>query len=153
LRKRYSFPSGQRFGYFMKKENNTKSLDSFQSRSFKTVDLTSMYVKKQQGDLIQMDNIVSIEEQVSHHNCITTIDLWRLPCLRVSSGKSINDGIEQWKKLKPKVLDDTFTTDLGGNLEILLRVVLILHLLWVGFIINILIPHNLKVLLIRLSLF
>jgi multidrug efflux pump subunit AcrB len=47
----------------MKTENNTKSLDSLKKRPSKPLDLTSMYVKKQQRQLIQMDNIISIEEQ------------------------------------------------------------------------------------------
>jgi hypothetical protein len=45
----------------------------------------------------------------------------------VLPGKSINDGIEAMEKIKTKILDDTFTTE-EENLEILLRVVLILHL-------------------------
>jgi flagellar biosynthesis regulator FlaF len=55
----------------------------------------------------------------------------------LAPGKSINDGIEAMERIKTKILDDTFTTDLEGNLEILLRVVLILICIWVGFIINI----------------
>jgi HAE1 family hydrophobic/amphiphilic exporter-1/multidrug efflux pump len=53
----------------------------------------------------------------------------------LAPGKSINDGIEAMERIKTKILDDTFTTDLEGNLEILLRVVLILICIWVGFII------------------
>jgi HAE1 family hydrophobic/amphiphilic exporter-1/multidrug efflux pump len=86
-------------------------------------------MSKKQGDLIQMDNIVSIEEQskppqLYHNNrfMAATVSAGLAP------GKSINDGIEAMEKIKTKILDDTFTTDLGGNLEILLRVVLILHL-------------------------
>jgi hypothetical protein len=49
----------------------------------------------------------------------------------LAPGKSINDGIEAMEKIKTKILDDTFTTDLEENLEILLRVVLLhLHLGW-----------------------
>jgi hypothetical protein len=50
-----------------------------------------------------MDNIVSIEEQSS--TCITTIDLWRLPCLLgLAPGKSIMTELKQWKRLKLKYL-------------------------------------------------
>jgi hypothetical protein len=69
-----------------------------------------------------------LKSKASHRNCITTIDLWRYRVCGSCSGKSINDGIEAMEKIKTKILDDTFTTDLEGNLEILLRVVLILHL-------------------------
>jgi hypothetical protein len=61
-----------------------------------------------------MDNIVSIEEQ-SNRNCITTIDLWRLPCLRVLLLVKVSmTELKQWKRLTKKKLDDTFTTDLEG---------------------------------------
>jgi hypothetical protein len=54
--------------------------------------------KKQQGDLIQMDNIVSIEEQ-SKPPCITTIDLWRLPCLQVLLQVKVSmTELRQWKE-------------------------------------------------------
>jgi HAE1 family hydrophobic/amphiphilic exporter-1/multidrug efflux pump len=63
-----------------------------------------MYVKNSKGDLIQMDNIVSIEEQskppqLYHNN--------RFMAATVSAGlapKSINDGIEAMEGLKLKYL-------------------------------------------------
>lgn len=109
--------SGQRFGYFMKKGKQYQVIGQFeqQDRS-KPLDLTSMYVKNNKGDLIQMDNIVSIEEQskppqLYHNNrfMAATVSAGLAP------GKSINDGIEAMEKIKTKVLDDTFTTDLGGE--------------------------------------
>ncbi|MFB0910615.1 MAG: efflux RND transporter permease subunit, partial [Flavobacterium sp.] len=109
--------SGQRFGYFMKKGKQYEVIGQFnqQDRS-KPLDLTSMYVKNSKGDLIQMDNIVSIEEQskppqLYHNNrfMAATVSAGLAP------GKSINDGIEAMEKIKTKILDDTFTTDLGGE--------------------------------------
>jgi HAE1 family hydrophobic/amphiphilic exporter-1/multidrug efflux pump len=90
-----------------------------------------MYVKNSKGDLIQMDNIVSIEEQskppqLYHNN--------RFMAATVSAGllqvKVSMTELKQWK-IKTKVLDDTFTTDLEVNLEILLSSSY--HLLWIGF--------------------
>jgi HAE1 family hydrophobic/amphiphilic exporter-1/multidrug efflux pump len=80
------------------------------------IDLTSMFVKNDKGQLIQLDNVVSIEEQSSppqlYHNN-------RFMSATVSAGlapnKSIGDGIEAMERIKEKVLDDTFTTDLGGE--------------------------------------
>jgi HAE1 family hydrophobic/amphiphilic exporter-1/multidrug efflux pump len=37
----------------------------------------------------------------------------------LAPGKSISDGIEAMEEIRAKVLDDTFTTDLGENQEIL----------------------------------
>jgi HAE1 family hydrophobic/amphiphilic exporter-1/multidrug efflux pump len=83
-----------------------------------------------------MDNIVSIEEQskppqLYHNN--------RFMAATVSAGLapgSINDGIEAMEKIKTKILDDTFTTDLEGNLEIV-ESSSNTSFIWVGFIINI----------------
>ncbi len=33
----------------------------------------------------------------------------------LAPGKSMSDGINAMDEIKAKVLDDTFTTDLGGN--------------------------------------
>jgi hypothetical protein len=46
---------------------------------------------------------------------ITTTAICQRPFLRVSPWQSINDGIEAMNEIKTKVLDDTFTTDLGGE--------------------------------------
>lgn len=109
--------SGQRFGYFMKKGKQYQVIGQFnQEDRSKPLDLTSMYVKNNKGDLIQMDNIVSVEEQskppqLYHNNrfMAATVSAGLAP------GKSINDGIEAMEKIRAKVLDDTFTTDLGGE--------------------------------------
>ncbi|MFT5964158.1 MAG: multidrug efflux pump [Flavobacterium sp.] len=109
--------SGQRFGYFMKKGKQYQVIGQFDQKDrAKPLDLTSMYVKNNKGDLIQMDNIVSIEEQskppqLYHNNrfMAATVSAGLAP------GKSINDGIEAMEQIRAKVLDDTFTTDLGGE--------------------------------------
>jgi hypothetical protein len=53
----------------------------------------------------------------------------RFMAATVSAGLAPKSKWRNWSngRIKTKILDDTFTTDLGG-LEILLRVVLILHL-------------------------
>jgi multidrug efflux pump len=109
--------SGQRFGYFMKKGKQYQVIGQFDQKDrSKPLDLTSMYVKNNKGELIQMDNIVSTEEQskppqLYHNNrfMAATVSAGLAP------GKSINDGIEAMEQIRAKVLDDTFTTDLGGE--------------------------------------
>ncbi|MDP5001060.1 MAG: efflux RND transporter permease subunit, partial [Flavobacterium sp.] len=56
--------SGQRFGYFMKNGKQYQVIGQFdqQDRS-KPLDLTSMFVRNNKGELIQMDNVVEIEEK------------------------------------------------------------------------------------------
>ncbi len=109
--------SGQRFGYFMKKGKQYQVIGQFDQKDrSKPLDLTSMYVKNNKGDLIQMDNIVSIEEQskppqLYHNNRFMAATV----SAGLAQGKSINDGIKAMEQIRAKVLDDTFTTDLGGE--------------------------------------
>jgi multidrug efflux pump len=75
-----------------------------------------MFVKNDKSELIQLDNLVNTEEQSSppklYHNN-------RYMSATVSAGlateKSISDGIDAMQRIKEKVLDKSFTTDLQGE--------------------------------------
>ncbi|WP_396178405.1 efflux RND transporter permease subunit [Flavobacterium sp.] len=109
--------SGQRFGYFMMNGKQYQVMGQFDKKDRNApMDLTSMFVKNTSGALIQLDNVVSIEEQSSppqlYHNnryMSATVSAGLAP------GKSISDGIDAMERVKEKVLDDSFTTDLGGE--------------------------------------
>ena len=109
--------SGQRFGYFMKNGKQYQVIGQFIDEDRATpLDLTSIFIKNNKGELIQMDNVVSIDEQSNppqlYHNnryMSATVSAGLAP------GKSINDGINAMNDIKAKVLDDSFTTDLGGE--------------------------------------
>ncbi|WP_338407252.1 efflux RND transporter permease subunit [uncultured Flavobacterium sp.] len=109
--------SGQRFGYFVKNGRQYQVIGQFDQKDrSKPLDLTSMYVKNKKGELIQMDNVVNIEEksnppQLYHNNRYMSATV----SAGLAPGKSINDGIDAMNEIKAKVLDDTFTTDLGGE--------------------------------------
>ena len=109
--------SGQRFGYFMKNGKQYQVIGQFDQKDrSKPLDLTSMFVKNNKGELIQMDNVVSIEEksnppQLYHNNRYMSATV----SAGLAPGKSIGDGIDAMNEIKAKVLDDTFTTDLGGE--------------------------------------
>jgi HAE1 family hydrophobic/amphiphilic exporter-1/multidrug efflux pump len=109
--------SGQRFGYFMKNGKQYQVIGQFdqQDRS-KPLDLTSMFVRNKKGELIQMDNVVEIEEksnppQLYHNNRYMSATV----SAGLAPGKSIGDGIDVMNEIKNRVLDDSFTTDLGGE--------------------------------------
>ncbi|MEY4038628.1 MAG: hypothetical protein RIR67_938 [Bacteroidota bacterium] len=109
--------SGQRFGYFIRNGKQYQVIGQFEKNDrAKPLDLTSMYVKNNKGELIQMDNVIKIEEQSNppqlYHNnryMSATVSAGLAP------GKSISDGIDAMNEIKAKVLDDSFTTDLGGE--------------------------------------
>ncbi|MFV8371950.1 efflux RND transporter permease subunit [Flavobacterium sp. LB2P74] len=109
--------SGQRFGYFMRNGKQYEVIGQFEQKDrSKPLDLTSMYVKNSTGELIQMDNVVRIEEksnppQLYHNNRYMSATV----TAGLAPGKSISDGIDAMNEIKAKVLDDSFTTDLGGE--------------------------------------
>lgn len=109
--------SGQRFGYFMKDGKQYQVIGQFEDIDrADPLDLTSMFVKNNKGELIQMDNVVKVDEQSNppqlfHNNRYMSATV----SAALAPGKSISDGIQAMDEIKAKVLDDTFTTDLGGE--------------------------------------
>jgi HAE1 family hydrophobic/amphiphilic exporter-1/multidrug efflux pump len=109
--------SGQRFGYFIKNGKQYQVIGQFDQKDrSKPLDLTSMFVKNKNGELIQMDNVVKVYEQSNppqlYHNnryMSATVSAGLAP------GKSMGDGIEEMDRIKAKVLDESFTTDLAGE--------------------------------------
>ncbi len=109
--------SGQRFGYFLMNGKQYQVIGQFDQKDrSKPLDLTSMFVRNSKGDLIQMDNVVKIDEesnppQLFHNNRAMSATVFA----GLAPGKSIGEGIDAMNKIKAKVLDDSFTTDLGGE--------------------------------------
>lgn len=109
--------SGQRFGYFMMNGKQYQVIGQFDKKDRSApMDLKSIFVKNNVGELIQMDNLVTTEErssppQLYHNNRYMSATV----SASLAPGMSMNDGIEAMESIKDKVLDDTFTTDLGGE--------------------------------------
>ncbi|MCZ8197660.1 MAG: efflux RND transporter permease subunit [Flavobacterium sp.] len=109
--------SGQRFGYFMKDGKQYQVIGQFDEKDRDApLDLTSMFVKNKEGQLIQLDNVVDVEEQSNppqlfHNNRYMSATV----SAGLAPGKSMIDGINAMDEIKAKVLDASFTTDLGGE--------------------------------------
>src|SRR5690554_266679 len=109
--------SGQRFGYFLMNGKQYQVIGQFDKKDrSKPMDLRSMYVKNDKGELIQMDNLVTTEEhssppQLYHNNRYMSATV----SASLAPGMSISDGIDAMESIRAKVLDDSFTTDLGGE--------------------------------------
>jgi HAE1 family hydrophobic/amphiphilic exporter-1/multidrug efflux pump len=109
--------SGQRFGYFMMNGKQYQVMGQFDKKDRSApMDLTSMFVRNKEGLLIQLDNLVTTEEQSSppqlYHNnryMSATVSAGLAP------GKSISDGIDAMERIRQKVLGENFTTDLAGE--------------------------------------
>lgn len=109
--------SGQRFGYFMMNGKQYQVLGQFDKKDRDApMDLTSMFVRNRGGQLIQLDNLVTTEEQSSppalyHNNRYMSATV----SASLAPGMSMGDGIDAMERIREKVLDETFTTDLGGE--------------------------------------
>jgi multidrug efflux pump len=109
--------SGQRFGYFIMNGKQYQVVGQFEERDRDDpLDLTSIFVKNSAGQLIQLDNLVTISErssppQLYHNNRYLSATV----SAGLAPGKSISDGIEAMDRIRDEVLDDSFSTDLGGE--------------------------------------
>ncbi|OYU96939.1 MAG: acriflavin resistance protein [Bacteroidetes bacterium B1(2017)] len=107
---------GVRYGYFTKFGKQYQIIGQVErEHRDDPVDLKSLYVRNDRGELVQLDNLVNVVEQSSppqlyHYN--------RYKAATVSAGlapgRTIGDGIDEMNRIKRKVLDESFTTDLGG---------------------------------------
>lgn len=109
--------SGQRFGYYLMNGKQYQVIGQFDRKDRdEPLDLTSSFVKNDKGELIQMDNLVTTSEassppQLYHNNRYMSATV----SAGLAPGKSIGDGIEAMDRIREKVLDDSFTTDLQGE--------------------------------------
>ncbi len=109
--------AGQRFGYFMMNGKQYQVMGQFDRADRATpMDLAAIFVKNSRGELIQLDNIVEMEErssppQLYHNNRYMSATV----SAGLAPGRSMGDGIDAMERVKEKVLDETFTTDLGGE--------------------------------------
>lgn len=109
--------SGQRFGYFMMNGRQYQVMGQFERADRNDpLDLTALFVRSGSGQLIQLDNLVTLEErssppQLFHNNRYLSATV----SAGLAPGMSISDGIDAMDKISEKVLDDTFSTDLAGE--------------------------------------
>lgn len=108
--------SGQRFGYFIMNGKQYQIIGQL-SRSYRSepLDLRSINVRNSRGEMIQLDNLVTITEginppQLYRYNRFVSATFSANP----AKGLTIGDGIEEMDRIAAKVLDDTYSTSLAG---------------------------------------
>jgi multidrug efflux pump len=109
--------SGQRFGYFIMNGKQYQILGELdrQDRN-KPLDLKSLYVRNNGGEMVQLDNFVTLKEstappQLYRYNRFVSATV----SSSLADGKTISQGIEEMDKIAKKVLDDSFRTALDGD--------------------------------------
>jgi multidrug efflux pump len=109
--------SNLRFGYFTKegKQYQVMGQVSRINRDDPT-DLKSLYVRTKSGELVSIDNLVTIEESTTpptlyHFNRFKSATI----SAGLAPGKTLGDGIKAMEEIKEKVLDETFVTSLSGT--------------------------------------
>jgi multidrug efflux pump len=109
--------AGQRFAYFNKDGRQYQVIGQFDRKNRdEPVDLKTLYVKNNQGDLIQLDNIVKAEEESSppqlyHYNRFLSATV----SAGLAPGKTIADGIAAMNAAKDRLADPAIRSDLTGN--------------------------------------
>jgi multidrug efflux pump len=108
--------SGRRFGYFIMNGKQYEVIGQVDRKDRDDpLDLKGFYVRNRQGELIQLDNLVSIVENA---NPPTIYHFNRLKNATISAGlapgRTLGEGIAEMERIKAKVLDETFTTSLSG---------------------------------------
>ncbi|RYC70216.1 MULTISPECIES: efflux RND transporter permease subunit [Spirosoma] len=79
------------------------------------VDLASFYVRTNQGELIQLDNLVRFQEvssppQVYHYNRFKSATV----SAGLAPGKTVGDGVAAMQAIAARTLDESFQTALSG---------------------------------------
>ncbi len=108
--------SGSRISYFtMNGKQYQVMVQVDRKNRDEPLDLKSLYVRNNNGELIQVDNVVSLQEesnppQLYHHNRYNSATV----SAGLAPGKTIGDGIDAMNKISASVLDDSFNTELTG---------------------------------------
>jgi multidrug efflux pump len=109
--------SGTRFGYFIMDGKQYQIIGQVRrSDRDDPLDLRSLYVKSQGGQLIQLDNLVYLEEdstppQLYRFNRYSSATV----SASLAPGYTLGDGIDAMQTIASEVLDGSFATDLDGQ--------------------------------------
>ena len=109
--------SGQRMGYFYMNGKQYEILAEInrQQRN-KPADLKSIYVRGDDGKMIQLDNLITLVETVAppqlyHYNRFLSATI----SSGLAKGKTIGQGLDEMDRIAAEVLHDDFRTALAGD--------------------------------------
>ena len=109
--------SGQRFGYFVMNGKQYYVIGQVTKENRNDpLDLRSLYVRSNNGSLIQLDNLISMEEQSSppqlyRYNRFASATV----TANLSPGTKLGEGLAAMDRIATEVLDETYSTALAGQ--------------------------------------
>lgn len=110
------FFSGQRMGYFIYNGKQYEIIGQA-DRSFRDdpFDLSTVYVRNRQSELVQLDNLIQVKynsslPQLYRFNRYVSATISANP----ADGYTLGQSIEAMNRISAEVLDDTFSTSLSG---------------------------------------
>jgi hydrophobe/amphiphile efflux-1 (HAE1) family protein len=110
------FFSGQRYGYYvMNGKQYSVIAQAERANRDEPLDVTSLYVRNNRGELIQLDNMVTLSYRSSppqrfHFNRYVSATVMASP----ATGFTLGDGINRMEAISAEVLDESFSTTLAG---------------------------------------
>lgn len=109
--------SGQRMGYFYMNGKQYEILGEInrQQRN-KPADLKAIYIRSDKGEMLQLDNLVTLTEgvappQLYRYNRFVSATI----SAGLADGKTVGQGLEEMDKIAKETLDETFRTALTGD--------------------------------------
>jgi multidrug efflux pump len=109
--------SNLRFGYFTKTGKQYQVIGQVERiNRDDPSDLRALYVRTTSGQLVSIDNVVTVEESTTppalfHFNRYRSATIMA----NLAPGKTIGDGVAGMGEIADKLLDDSFTTSLSGS--------------------------------------
>jgi multidrug efflux pump len=109
--------SGQRYGYFLKDDRQYEVIGQVERKNRNSIeDLKSVYVKSINGEMVSLDNLVTINPSTSPA-AIYRYDQYTSATISaaLAPGISLEEGIQEMEEIKKKILGENFKTSLAGQ--------------------------------------
>lgn len=109
--------SGQRLAYYIMNGKQYQIIGELERENRnKPADITSVFVRNNEGNLIQLDNLVTMEEsstppQLFRYNRFVSATV----SAGLARGVTLGQGLEEMDRIAERVLDETFSTALAGD--------------------------------------
>lgn len=108
--------SGRRFGYYQENGRQYQVIGQVDRENRnEPADLGSLYVRTRTGDMVQLNNVVTVTENSNppslfHYNRYKSATI----SAGLAEGRTLGEGIAAMERIRDEVLDDTYQTALAG---------------------------------------